>query len=144
MAEEILFLTAVCKNTGENAPFTHRTTEEQQVTLIGGKEMYRALDRISYLASNPGAISCKFLDFIDLYCREHKISISDELRVNFWQYFEQNKSPIMNFQKLLRECFTNLDLVDHMIADLLPQEQESSQDLNQESNQDASQGSSPE
>lgn len=48
LCENILFLTAICKDTGNEASFTYKhtlTTEYEPIEQIGGGEIYAAIDR---------------------------------------------------------------------------------------------------
>ena len=44
-AEAVCKLTAVCRQCGADAAFTHRLTEEKQVELVAGADKYAALCR---------------------------------------------------------------------------------------------------
>lgn len=44
-AEEIIFLSAICKDCGEPAHFTKRVTEEKELTIIGGSKLYKPVCR---------------------------------------------------------------------------------------------------
>ena len=46
--ETITKLTAVCKRTGNDAPFTMRTIQSNSIELIGGSEMYLACSRSAF------------------------------------------------------------------------------------------------
>ena len=46
--ESITKLSAVCTETGDEAPFSQRTTAAKDIEVIGGQEMYRAASRSSF------------------------------------------------------------------------------------------------
>jgi len=46
--ESITKITAVCRETGNDAPFTMRTISSNDIELIGGAEMYSAVSRSSF------------------------------------------------------------------------------------------------
>ena len=48
-ADHIQHLTAIDRKTGQEAPFTFRTNDDQQQEVIGGCELYVAVSRYSYL-----------------------------------------------------------------------------------------------
>ena len=48
MAEDILFLKAVCEKTGNDAIYSKRIVANDQEVLIGGAEAYCAVDRQTY------------------------------------------------------------------------------------------------
>ncbi|MFK7798298.1 MAG: thymidine kinase [Aureispira sp.] len=49
LAENISFVTAVCKDTGEEAPFTTRLSNESEQEVIGSTDKYQAVSRKRYL-----------------------------------------------------------------------------------------------
>lgn len=49
LAEHISFVTAVCKDTGEEAPFTTRLSNESEQEVIGSTDKYQAVSRTRYL-----------------------------------------------------------------------------------------------
>lgn len=49
LSDKITHLTAIDKNNGEEAPFTLRITKDEGQEVIGGKDMYIALSRKSYI-----------------------------------------------------------------------------------------------
>ena len=48
LADKINHLVAVDKNSGDNAPFTFRLSDDSQQTLIGGEDIYQAMNRVNY------------------------------------------------------------------------------------------------
>ena len=50
LVNDITFLTAVCKQTGNDAIFTKRLVSNTDVILIGGSDIYTAVDRQTYFA----------------------------------------------------------------------------------------------
>lgn len=48
LVDDITFLKAVCKQTGNDATFTKRLVDSPNVILIGGSDIYTAVDRMSY------------------------------------------------------------------------------------------------
>jgi thymidine kinase len=48
LADDIIHLKAVCRDTGNDAPFTHRIVSDKNDFLIGGSEAYSALDRKTF------------------------------------------------------------------------------------------------
>ena len=49
MAEKVKKLAAICKNCGESAAFTFRTTLNNQVELIGGDQIYKPVCRNCFI-----------------------------------------------------------------------------------------------
>lgn len=49
--ENITYLTAICKQSGNNAHFTNRKTRDKDKLLIGGEETYNAVCRKKYFNS---------------------------------------------------------------------------------------------
>lgn len=45
LADNILFLRAVCKHSGKSASFTKRLTKDKELEIIGGSDMYEATSR---------------------------------------------------------------------------------------------------
>jgi thymidine kinase len=48
-ADNITFLTAICKLSGQEAPFTKRTSNEKTKIVIGGADCYQAVSRDIYM-----------------------------------------------------------------------------------------------
>lgn len=118
LVDDISFLTAICEDTGNEAPFSHRTTEDQEDQVIGGKEMYQAVDRKSYLRENPGSAELLFLEFVNLYTNQNHIGLDQNLKVKFIQYFRQQKKKPYNFPQILKECFITIDPDARMLPHL--------------------------
>ena len=55
LAEDITYKTAICKETGNDAPFSFLTTfqKETKEKVIGGSDLYKAFDRETYLKHTP-------------------------------------------------------------------------------------------
>jgi len=49
-ADNIIFMTAICKETGEDAPFTKRTIDVKGDEFVGGAESYEAVDRPTFFS----------------------------------------------------------------------------------------------
>lgn len=47
-ADSIVHLTAICEKTKHDAPFSKRLIDNKEEKLIGGKDMYCAVDRVTY------------------------------------------------------------------------------------------------
>ena len=52
MSDNITFVTAVCKDTGKDACFTMRLSNEKEQEVIGSTDKYQAVSRERYLQSN--------------------------------------------------------------------------------------------
>lgn len=52
LAQDIIFKTAVCKETGFDAIYSKRTSNENTEVVIGGADKYSAVDRITYFNDN--------------------------------------------------------------------------------------------
>lgn len=52
LAEHINFVTAVCRDTGDEAPFTMRLSNEEQQEVIGSTDKYQAVSRARYFSKN--------------------------------------------------------------------------------------------
>lgn len=48
-ADNILHMTAVCRNTGNTAPFTLRLSDDEEQQVIGGLDKYEAVSREYYM-----------------------------------------------------------------------------------------------
>ena len=48
LAENITFLTAICKETGNNAVYSKRLIDDKKEEVIGGEDAYSAVDRETY------------------------------------------------------------------------------------------------
>lgn len=117
MIDDLTYLRAICEETGNEAPFTHRFTEEQDDEVIGGKDKYHAVDRQTYFRHNPGSAELRFLEFVNLYTKEHHMEITNDLKVKFMRYFGQQKRPY-DYPKILKDCFVGLDEQARMLEDL--------------------------
>lgn len=48
LAESIIKLSAICIETGNDADFSKRTSDSKELVVIGGSDVYKAVDRESY------------------------------------------------------------------------------------------------
>ena len=55
LADHISFVTAVCRDTGEEAPFSMRLSDEEQQEVIGSTDKYQAVSRMRYLEGQAAA-----------------------------------------------------------------------------------------
>lgn len=71
-AENITFLKAICKETGNDAVYSqlndHSYDNKDSSELIGGSEMYSASDRTTYFKYN---MSTNLIEYLDLYAKNN-------------------------------------------------------------------------
>lgn len=81
--DSIVYLTAVCRETGENASFTDRTIDNTDEILIGGADLYRAVDRKTFEEKNNKKINKNdFKEFAEIYCQLNDIKCDMEMIVD--------------------------------------------------------------
>ena len=103
LVEDITFLTAICKENGNDAVYSKRLIDDKKEELIGGSDVYSAVDRETYFKD----ISTKdnFQKFIKIYNESHNIKISKILENKFIRHFESLKDKNKPYRDIILECF---------------------------------------
>lgn len=97
LVENITYLTAICRETGNEATYSYRKTSETQEEVIGGSDKYSAVDRQTYFKNNRDYIYSQFRDFINLYSQTNKIEIEENKINEFIDYLKRNNQDTNNF-----------------------------------------------
>lgn len=102
LAENLTFLKAVCRETGNDAVFTHIhinpseyihvNASENELELIGGAEKYSAVDRQTYYKNKSFYTFDLIKEFMEIYADRHNIHIDpiigdEQLKI----FMEENK-----------------------------------------------------
>ena len=57
LCDDVQHVKAVCRATGQDAPFSKRISKEQEQEVIGSTDKYQAVSRLCYLHASPDASS---------------------------------------------------------------------------------------
>jgi len=103
MADNILFLKAVCKESGEDAVYSNRLIENDLQEVIGGEDMYNAVSRKMYFSGSLyDDYMSKFSKFINLPFINIKSNKSDILSL-----FSFHLKEHFMFNRSTHLCFAN-------------------------------------
>jgi len=103
LAEEVYKKAAICRETGKNAQFTYRTSDEKETIVIGGEDKYKPVDRQTFFGDRSIYVdfnSKLFENFVDYYVKTNNINISDETKKKILESFNvsiANKNYNTNF-----------------------------------------------
>jgi len=106
LTENIVFVTAVCTDTGEDAAYSNINIKvpENQVEVIGGAELYNAVDRPTYFKNKQFYTPELIKEFVEIYIAANNINVSHKIIDEFINKFD----PIdMDLVKSL-EVYTSL------------------------------------
>lgn len=99
LAENITYKTAICKDTGEEAVYSYRITDDMDEEIIGGDDIYSGVDRKTYFndtqRSNRINVE-RFKEFIDIFCKINEIILNDELSNKYVEYFKSESNVLLN------------------------------------------------
>lgn len=104
LAEEVKKKSAVCRETGNNASFTKRTTNETELIVVGGSNKYKPVDRQTYFSELCGRTIFEhnleeFKKFVKLYTIKKNICISNYDKL--WEYFREKQND-KSYLKILQ------------------------------------------
>lgn len=127
LAENITYKTAICKDTGNEAVYTYRTTDDMDEEIIGGDDMYNGVDRKTYFQDKQR--SCRtgverFKEFVSVFCTVNKIILTDELINKFIDYYRResnyllNKGNTVSYTKIMKKCLNEIDSMGRFITHL--------------------------
>lgn len=89
LAYDIEFNRAVCKQTGNDAIFSHRIVASEEDELIGGEDMYQASDRPTFFQHGDKIYQRKdFEEFANIYIKEHDVKLNTDDISQLIKYFE--------------------------------------------------------
>ena len=104
LAENITFVTAVCKETGNDAVYSNINvdTTNGQVEIIGGNELYNAVDRMTYFSNSDKNFYTPELikEFADIYLTANNLKVSNQIIDEFVTNFDPKE---MDFLKCFKE-----------------------------------------
>lgn len=104
LANSIENITAICRETGKNANYSKRKTDDKQVELIGGIDTYCAADRLTFFGATDDWYIDNFMEYMRLYCNKRKIEITEKV-LNSIKQFTIDKNT--NYKKLIKTITSN-------------------------------------
>ena len=122
--EDITFLTAVCRETGNNAHYSKRLIDNDNEQVIGGAEIYSAADRHTFIESDIEDECSKFREFVMTYNEINKIRIPSKLIDKFINHFRNeysnhhrssDGSKYLSYTDIIKECFKQYDTMCRFI-----------------------------
>ncbi len=91
LAEDITYLTAVCKETGSDAHYSKRLTDETAEEVIGGSEKYTAASRETFFEGhNKDGVVKNFAKFVNLYVTDNDIKLTKDQFDGFVNRFDHD------------------------------------------------------
>jgi thymidine kinase len=121
LAEEVYKKSAVCRETGEDANFTYRTSDDTEDIVVGGSDKYKPVDRVTYFGdlNSPKYKSYEensFRKFMCIYCKKRNILVDDKMNQEIMTYFityfsnqdVKNKCYVQILQSYLNKRKQNL------------------------------------
>lgn len=75
LANSIIFKTAICRENGQDALYSHRINNNKQIELIGGVDTYSAVDREYYFKDKTkfNEYICKLQNKLKKFCSNNNI-----------------------------------------------------------------------
>lgn len=91
IAEEVYKKAAICRETGKDAQFTYRTSNEKETIVIGGADKYKPVDRQTFF--NDPTIRSDFNynifeKFVNYYNKTNNINMPEETKKNLLDTFK--------------------------------------------------------
>lgn len=102
LVSNITYKTAICRETGEEAIYTYRIVEEEGEILIGGDDMYKAVDRETYYKDDKKERKIeRFREFIGLYAKINKreLTIGEKNRC----IEEYKHTPMKVYEEIIKK-----------------------------------------
>lgn len=109
LAEEVYKKSAICRETGRDAQFTLRTSNDEGTIVIGGADKYKPVDRKTFF-TEFNTISVKehelneFKKFMEIYCSKNNVKILDYEKL--WQFFNDNYTHFNCYPEVLKKFTT--------------------------------------
>jgi thymidine kinase len=104
LTENITFVTAVCKETGNDAVYSNinMVPTNGETEIIGGSELYNAVDRLTYFGNGIKKFYTPELirEFADIYVTANNIKVPETIINEFIKNFNPKE---MDFLKCFRE-----------------------------------------
>lgn len=112
LAEEVHKKSAICRETGNDAHFTCRTSGDTETIVIGGIDKYKPVDRITFFGDITSDAFKKynldaFLEFVIIYVQKNKITLPQDIQENLIQYFNNNISSHNSYVSLFESFLSN-------------------------------------
>jgi thymidine kinase len=106
LAEEVYKKSAICRETGKDAQFTYRTSNEVETVVIGGIDKYKPVDRKTFFENNLTQIYKNyevkiFSEFVDIISKKYDILMSDNYKNELLKVFESNNDQHKCFKEIL-------------------------------------------
>jgi len=78
---DLLFLTAICRETRQEAVYSKRNTDDKEEEVIGGADIYSAADRKMFFKDmgDSWRNDC-LLEYAEVFCQKRNIELTDSLK----------------------------------------------------------------
>jgi phosphoglycerate kinase len=73
------YITAICRETGKDANYSKRNTDDKEEEIIGGADIYSAADRETFFGPSDAWYHDSFTEYAKLFCEKRGIKLSDQL-----------------------------------------------------------------
>jgi len=108
-ADSITYLTAICRENGNEAKYSKRLSDETEEQVIGGIDKYIAVDRMTYY--NEYNIKQdnieKFKDFLNIYVTQCRIMLDEQVKQNCMKNLMDKLNKATNdikYKEIIDEC----------------------------------------
>lgn len=91
LSEEVYKKSAVCRETGKDAQFTFRTSDDIGTIVIGGADKYKPVDRETYFSDKNLVKKIHmdaFTNFVNIYCVKNGCSFDESTKSRMMSDFE--------------------------------------------------------
>lgn len=115
LAEEVYKKSAVCRETGKDAQFTYRTSNDVGTVVIGGLDKYKPVDRKTFFEDNISQIYKNyevniFNEFIGIVSKKYDIPLTDDHKRELSNIFIHNNDKHKCFRDILIKYMNNKNI----------------------------------
>jgi len=94
------YITAICRETGKDANYSKRNTDDKEEEIIGGADIYSAADRETFFGPSDAWYKDSFIEYARLFCEKRNIKFSNQLMETI-KNVKVDKST--NYKKLINK-----------------------------------------
>lgn len=94
------YITAICRETGNDANYSKRNTDDKEEEIIGGADIYSAADRKTFFGPSDNWYKDNFVEYAKCFCEKRSIELSDKL-INIIRNIKIDENT--NYKKLIHK-----------------------------------------
>jgi len=99
LVDNLTFLKAVCRETGNSATFTKRLTDSKEQEVIGGLDIYKAVDRKTYFDSDDNDIG-NYINFVNIYATINNFELNSNTIEKCREMYNSKLNFMNNIKKI--------------------------------------------